>query len=240
MAWASKLTTVLTRKGRFSPEGRPFLLFGHVELATFFCALGSPARRVMIFRLSLVLLALGIAACMDPQPVRIPQSEVRQPGTPVVHASALAVRVHELVNAERAVRRLRPLRWSPLLARVAEQHSQDMSARSFFDHVTPEGRTPQDRAVDANASCGGRQGRGVLENLAQTWLYRNRSTETDGLMQRVTYDWRTQEEIAEESTTRWVRSLSHRRALLAPSARHQGIGVAIRGDGQVLLTQVIC
>ncbi|MEO0559724.1 MAG: CAP domain-containing protein [Bacteroidota bacterium] len=188
----------------------------------------------------LLLILAGLAACAEPKPVRVPAEQLRQPGAPLVEPTELARRTHELVNTERALRRLRPLRWSPLLSRVAEQHSEDMAQRGFFDHVTPEGRLPSDRAVRANATCGGQRSANVLENLAQTWLYRRETVVNDGTDRRVFYDWRTQDEIAEESVTRWIRSDSHREALLNRRVQQQGVGVSIRGDGQVLITQVMC
>lgn len=188
----------------------------------------------------LLLTLVGLAACVQPEPVRVSDEQLRQPGAPIVEAADLARRTHEFVNAERALRRLRPLRWSPLLSRVAERHSQDMSQRGFFDHVTPEGRSPSDRAVRANATCGGRRGATVIENLAQTWLYRRETVVNEGTERHVIYDWRTQDEIAEESVTRWIRSQSHREALLNHRMQQQGVGISIRGDGQVLITQVMC
>jgi len=188
----------------------------------------------------LSVLVLALAACAEPEPVRVPDEPLRQPGSPLVEANELAMRTHALVNEERALRRLRPLRWSPLLSQVAERHSRDMAQRNFFDHVTPEGRVPSDRAVRANATCGGRRGGSVLENLAQTWLFRGESVVNEGPNSRVSYDWRTQDEIAEESVTRWIRSASHRQALFNSRVRQHGVGVSIRGDGQVLITQVMC
>ena len=44
-----------------------------------------------------------------------------------------------LVNRERAEQGLRPLAADPELTKVARAHSQDMLARSYFSHVTPEG-----------------------------------------------------------------------------------------------------
>ena len=187
-----------------------------------------------------LMCGLVLAACAEPEPVRVPSERLRQPGDPLVDASSLAKATHELVNEERALRQLRPLRWSPLLSQVAERHSRDMAQRGFFDHITPEGRRPSDRAIRANATCGGQRSARVLENLAQTWLFRRQTVVKEGIDQRVAYDWRTQDEIAEESVTRWIRSASHRESLLNSVVRQQGVGVAIQGDGQVLITQVMC
>jgi uncharacterized protein YkwD/N-acetylneuraminic acid mutarotase len=38
-----------------------------------------------------------------------------------------------------------PLAFNPLLIDVARQHSQDMNDRAYFEHVTPEGVTPDER-----------------------------------------------------------------------------------------------
>ncbi|GAB5535787.1 MAG: hypothetical protein Rubg2KO_20360 [Rubricoccaceae bacterium] len=183
---------------------------------------------------------IGLAACVESEPVRLPTEHLRQSGAPLVETYELAKETHALVNEERALRRLPPLRWSPLLSQVAERHSRDMAARNYFDHVSPEGRMPSDRAIRANATCGGRRNANVLENLAQTWLFRKETVVNDGPNRSVTYDWRTQEDIVEESVTRWIRSATHREALLNRRARQQGVGVSIRGDGQVLITQVMC
>jgi uncharacterized protein YkwD len=51
----------------------------------------------------------------------------------------------EMVNAERAKKRLKPLAADPQLAEVARAHSRDMFARGYFSHVTPEGKDPFDR-----------------------------------------------------------------------------------------------
>lgn len=45
----------------------------------------------------------------------------------------------EMVNRERAEHGLRPLAADPELTQLARAHSQDMLARSYFSHVTPEG-----------------------------------------------------------------------------------------------------
>jgi uncharacterized protein YkwD len=50
------------------------------------------------------------------------------------------------LNAERRKARLHPLRVHPALAKAAQRHADDMLARSFYGHETPEGRTPLDRA----------------------------------------------------------------------------------------------
>jgi uncharacterized protein YkwD len=50
-----------------------------------------------------------------------------------------------LLNAERAKHGLPPLRHDPLLELASQRHSEDMAARNFFEHETPEGVDPQAR-----------------------------------------------------------------------------------------------
>lgn len=64
----------------------------------------------------------------------------------------LEARMLELVNAERAKAGLRPLAADPELTQVARRHSTDMFARSYFAHVTPEGRDPFERMRESNVS----------------------------------------------------------------------------------------
>jgi uncharacterized protein YkwD len=53
--------------------------------------------------------------------------------------SALEAQVLADVNAVRRQRGLRPLRFSPALARAADAHSRDMARRGYFSHTSPDG-----------------------------------------------------------------------------------------------------
>jgi uncharacterized protein YkwD len=57
----------------------------------------------------------------------------------------LELKMLQLVNEERAKEGLKPLKWDPEILPVARLHSQDMFARGYFSHVSPEGKTPSDR-----------------------------------------------------------------------------------------------
>lgn len=57
----------------------------------------------------------------------------------------LEAKMLELVNQERTQRGLKPLKADPQLAVVGRMHSQDMFARGYFSHYTPEGKDPFDR-----------------------------------------------------------------------------------------------
>jgi uncharacterized protein YkwD len=55
-----------------------------------------------------------------------------------------------LVNQERTKRGLKPLAADPPMLPVARGHSQDMFARGYFSHYTPEGKDPFQRMKDGN------------------------------------------------------------------------------------------
>lgn len=52
-----------------------------------------------------------------------------------------------LLNRERVRRGLAPLQADANLARTARAHSLDMVRRSYFEHESPDGRTPFDRIL---------------------------------------------------------------------------------------------
>ncbi|MFF5980064.1 CAP domain-containing protein [Streptomyces olindensis] len=66
--------------------------------------------------------------------------------------SAAAAQVLALVNEERAKVGCSPLAANSALAELAQNYSEDMAARGFFDHTDPDGRTPWDRAEKAGIS----------------------------------------------------------------------------------------
>jgi uncharacterized protein YkwD len=67
-----------------------------------------------------------------------------------------------LVNEEREAEGLDPLRVEEALVVAAEVHADDMLARDYYDHVSPEGETVRDRYLMA----GGDAWRLVSENIA--------------------------------------------------------------------------
>jgi uncharacterized protein YkwD len=86
-----------------------------------------------------------------------------------------------------------PLAFSPLLIQAAREHSQDMSARGYFAHVTPEGIDPGDRLTAV-----GFPWNGFGESIAGGSAYPNPSDALAGLI-----------------TDSGVPDLGHRRQLLA-------------------------
>ncbi len=120
--------------------------------------------------------------------------------------------VFEEINRERMRRGAPPLAWDALLAEIAREHSQDMAARRFFGHITPEGRDVEARLRQR----GIRRYRMVAENLALSF-----------------------DPISPVSTTihQWMMSPGHKRNILGPF-RYTGVGVAVSARGAYYITQV--
>lgn len=106
----------------------------------------------------------------------------------------------EMISGVNRVRRqagLSPLAPNPLLDRVSQEHAEDMLARSYFGHRTPEGLGPTERArADGYRS-------GIGENLVE---------------QRFSVD---------EALKAWMESPDHRRNILDPDCRELGLGLAV-------------
>lgn len=109
-----------------------------------------------------------------------------------------------LVNDQRAAAGVHALRFDPSLARAAQAHAEDMLARNYFDHVSPDGRRFSDRAAAA-----GYQGFATGENIAQG------------------------QRSAAEVMNGWMNSPGHRRNILSSDSNEIGIGVAERTWVQV-------
>ena len=87
--------------------------------------------------LRVICCALFLAfACGDSNPLGPP-------------ADADVVTFAELVNAHRQSVGCTVLEWDGDVAEVAQRHSEDMVARSFFDHTNPDGLSPFDRLAAA-------------------------------------------------------------------------------------------
>jgi uncharacterized protein YkwD len=115
-------------------------------------------------------------------------------------ADLAAVRTAMLarVNAARRAAGVRPLATDPRLAAAAQAHAQDMLARAYYDHETPEGQTPRERVEST-----GYLAHKVGENIAEGQF------------------------SVEEVMSGWLGSSGHRRNLLDPEFRDLGVGLAV-------------
>jgi uncharacterized protein YkwD len=107
------------------------------------------------------------------------------------------------VNAERRKAGARPLRANARLDQAAQRHAEDMLARDYFAHESPEGKTVRDRAKAA-----GYDWRMIGENIASGQF------------------------SVEEVMDTWMNSPGHRRNILEPGFRELGIGLARGKSGK--------
>jgi uncharacterized protein YkwD len=107
-----------------------------------------------------------------------------------------------LTNLHRLRSGAQPLQRDSRLAKAARAHSADMVSRDYFDHFTPEGAGPSERARAAGYPSG------AGENIAA-----NGTGTAFSLLDQ------------------WVHSSGHNRNMLSPSYRAGGFGVAAGGVG---------
>lgn len=100
------------------------------------------------------------------------------------------------VNNERAKEDVAPLSWCRNLAAASTSHANDMAKRGYFEHDTPEGLDPTDRALTSG------YGGGAGENIAVL-----------------------QESVVEVMYA-WMHSTGHRENILDFSYVHFGFGIA--------------
>lgn len=115
--------------------------------------------------------------------------------------AGLAQQVLDLVNAEREKVGAAPLTFDQQATDAAKAHAEDMRARNFFSHNSPEGFTPDDRLAAVKATGYSQTGENIA--LGQT--------------------------TAAAVMTAWMNSPGHRANILNPNFTHLGIGVADPG-----------
>ncbi|GIV22856.1 MAG: hypothetical protein KatS3mg025_0515 [Bacteroidia bacterium] len=125
-------------------------------------------------------------------------SSVRQ--SPTQEAQEVAFKIFERINAERRKAGLGPLVWCEDVARAAENHSQNMAKRQFFDHEDP---------IRGNVGV-------RLRRLRIAW-----STCGENIFMS-TYKGRY---IVERAVQGWMSSPGHRENILDREFTHTGIGV---------------
>lgn len=136
-----------------------------------------------------------------------PTAQSPAPQRSLDSTDALREQVLDLVNQERAGGGCDPLRANDLLQTAAQQHSDDMAARGFFDHVSPEGVGPDGRIEAAGYSWST-----VGENIAAG------------------------HDSAESVMSEWMNSDGHRSNILDCSFTELGVGITL-GEGGPWWTQ---
>lgn len=105
---------------------------------------------------SSIVLAPRVGALQDgPDPQEQPPATKSRTAPARAAASSVMtadeLRFLEMLNKERASRRLVELKPDPLLVAVAREHSREMRDKDYFDHIspTPGQKTPMDRYLRA-------------------------------------------------------------------------------------------
>ena len=124
----------------------------------------------------------------------------------------------ELANRDRTLNNLPPLQADSALSLASQLHAEDMLDRQYFDHISPDGKTPRDRYLAISTS----PLQGVGENIVQG--------ETKGL--GLTY------REAEKFQRGWMYSNGHRANLLTDKYTKFGYGVVTGANGQIYAVQM--
>ncbi|WP_406422239.1 CAP domain-containing protein [Streptomyces sp. NBC_00842] len=113
------------------------------------------------------------SATASAAPTTSAAAPARRATTPAGDTSAQAA-VLALVNQERAKVGCSPVTASAPLTSLAQNFSDDMAARGFFDHTDPGGRTPWDRASKAGVTgLGGEniaRGQADAQAVMDSWM----------------------------------------------------------------------
>ncbi|MDH6132501.1 uncharacterized protein YkwD [Kitasatospora sp. MAA4] len=117
-------------------------------------------------------------------------------------AAQFAQQIVTMVNAERAKAGCGPLTVNAKLQAVAQQHSDDMAARNYYEHDTPEGVDPGTRMTN-----GGYQWSSWGENI-----YKSPQDPSTAM-------------------TGWMNSPEHRDNILNCAFQETGVGVNLSSDG---------
>ena len=188
--------------------------------------------------ISIVICALVLHSCAT-SPSRIDTGSLKKRSRPKISAAALERQIHTLINTERHKQGLSQLAWDDVLAGIGRKHSQDMAARNYFDHYSPEGYDFLHRYQQHGYQCAIRINSTIhmgAENIALNNLYDSVTT----LNGDAFYNWNSQEKIADTTVQGWMKSPGHRKNILTPHWRHEGIGVVIAPDDKVYITQNFC
>lgn len=122
-------------------------------------------------------------------------------------------RILALVNQERASAGLKPLSFSPQLAKAARQHSAAMAQAEFFEH-----RGEGEPGLFDRVTASGMDTDHVGENIFET---------SEGVSGAV----------ADECVQMWMQSEGHRLNMLSPDFDKTGIAVDVSRNGENYITE---
>lgn len=193
----------------------------------------------MLIALLIAAFSLVCLSCYAPRSAGRPDAPLIHRPKPVLRAHDLEKRIHALINRERGKHGLSPLSGDDALAGIARGHSKDMASRRYFSHDSPEGHDFSHRYRRGDYTCSLRIGNTVhmgAENIFLNVRF-NSVTTVNG---DAYYDWNSEELIAETTVRGWMDSPGHRKNILTPHWRREGIGVFLSPDEKIYITQNFC
>ncbi len=195
-------------------------------------------NRKTIISIEVLFLLAALIACA-PSPAPVDYHSLKRRPQPKIVIAGLERKIHILINKERRKEGLSLLEWNSALADIARGHSRDMAKRNYFEHYSPEGHDYLYRYRQAGYTCAVREGRTIYEgaeNIALNHLYDSVTTVNGEAF----YDWNSEDKIAATTVQGWMKSPGHRKNILTPYFRSEGLGVVIMKDGKVYITQNFC
>jgi uncharacterized protein YkwD len=145
--------------------------------------------------------------------------------------------VHKYLNEQRAAHGRAPLEYDPTLAEIAANHSRAMAARGQTSHRSAAGLNVTERYDQAGYQCDSAQRANrtlTPETVGTTQIYTVLETT------RGQEFYNTERELAQGIVTKWMQSERTRERLLHSDWRVDGVGVQIRDDDTVYVTQDYC
>lgn len=140
--------------------------------------------------------------------------------------------IHEGINKKRVENGLSKLDWNSKLNSIAREHSEDMSQRNYFAHGDFEVRYER-AGFNCKILVGDTYYLGA-ENLYQ----HNKAMYTYEYGGVARYN--KQERIVSDIVEGWMQSKGHRENILTSYWQTEGIGIAVNGRGEILVTQNFC
>jgi len=132
--------------------------------------------------------------------------------------------IHALINEQRTANGLSAINFDETLSSIARKHSQDMAARGYFEHDTPEGHDFYWRMQQDGYNCAIPIGNTIYQGAENIFKESGYSTSA----------------IASTTVKGWMSSSGHRANILTPYWRNEGIGVAKSSSGTIYVTQDFC
>jgi len=175
------------------------------------------------------MLLAGQAAVADDSPGK----------SPTLSPADLGQQIHSLINRERRKHNLKVLAWDERLVVVALTHSRDMLERNYLSHNDLEGRDFVSRYRRHKYDCRVTIGH-VIYTGAENIAFQRRYSSVVFRNGVPRYRWNSTEDVARTTVEGWMESPGHRKNILTPHWRREGIGVAISGDNRILITQNFC